>query len=336
MTELMRPSRLAVRRSPRLCFLALLTFVAGCAQPPPAPLRIGINAWPGYEFIYLAQEKGFYRDEGLEVRVVEFSSLADCRRAFERGQIDALGATVVEVLQASDQSDRTPQIIQIVDSSHGADVIIAQPGITNAEGLRGRKIGVELASVGVYVLARGLETIGLGLGDVTAVSMDQTSMEAAFRRGELDAMVTYPPFSIKLQRDRLANTLFSSAEIPGEVLDVIAADARVIGQRPRDIERLVRAYQKAIRYAQEHPAEAHSIMARREGITPQEFSASLTDGIRILPPTDQSLYLKADGKLSKVIDRTDRILRQAKQINGVDRRAQVISPTLVTTASPGP
>ncbi len=331
----MQHSRLVSRPKLRVWLLALLT-LAGCAQSPPAPFRVGINAWPGYEFIYLAQEKGFYRDEGLEARVIEFSSLADCRRAFERGQIDALGATVVEVLQASDQSDRTPQIIQIVDTSHGADVIIAQPGITNAAGLRGRKIGVELASVGVYVLARGLETIGLSLGDVTAVSMDQTSMEAAFRRHELDAMVTYPPFSIKLQRDRLADTLFSSAEIPGEVIDVIAADAEVIRHRPRDIERFVRAYQKAIRYARDHPAEAHAIMARREGITPEEFAASLTDGIRILAPADQAEYLRPNGRLSKVIDRTDRILRQSNQINGTDRRAHLVSPTLVTTASPGP
>ena len=82
----------------RWLVVAVLSLGVGCSPEKPTTLRVGINPWPGYEFLYLAQEKGFYRDAGLDVRLVEFSSLADTRRAYERGQINAIGTTVIEVL----------------------------------------------------------------------------------------------------------------------------------------------------------------------------------------------------------------------------------------------
>ena len=310
-----------LRHLPFLVAAAALAGTFGCTAEKPAPFRIGINAWPGYEFLYLAQEMGFYRKEGLEVRVVEFSSLSDARRAYERGQINVIAATVIEVLQIRDHSQRSLQIVQVIDFSSGADVILARPGLTNAAGLRGARIGVELASLGVYVLVRGLEQGGLGLADGKLVSMDQLSMEDAFRKGELDAVVTYPPTSIQLLRDTKANTVFSTADIPGEVVDVIAVEAELNTQRPGDVAKLLRAYHRAIAYARQNPAEAYRIMAEREGITPEEFHASLTDGIQLLSESDQADYFRPGGKLAAVIDASDRILRQSGQIKGPDRRS---------------
>lgn len=260
-----------LRHLPLLVAAAALSCTFGCAPEKPTAWRIGINPWPGYEFLYLAQEMGFYRDAGLDVRVVEFSSLADARRAYERGQINVIATTVIEVLQIREHSPRSPQIVQVVDYSNGADLILARPGLTNAASLRGARIGVELASLGVYVLVRGLEQGGLGLADVQPVSMDQLSMGDAFRKGELDAVVTYPPASIQLLRDTKASTVFTTAEIPGEVLDVIAVEAELNTRRPGDVARLLRAYHRAIAYARQHPAEAYRIMAGRQGITPEEF-----------------------------------------------------------------
>jgi NitT/TauT family transport system substrate-binding protein len=310
--------------------LALATLLLpGCSRPPAAALRIGINAWPGHEFLYLAQEKGFYRAEGVEVQIIEFSSLSDCRRAYERGQVDAMAATMVEVLQAREQSTRSPQVVRVVDYSNGADVILARPGINSCAELKGKRIGVELASLGVYVLARGLEMGGLSLADVETVSMDQMAMEEAMRKGELDAIVTYPPASVKLLRDTPAITVFSTADIPGEVVDVIAVEAGINAQRPEDVAKLLRAFDRAISYTAQNPTDAHRIMAKREGITPEEFAEALTKGVKLLTVADQEAYLTPGGKISAVIDASDRILRQSGQIKGADRRGDAATATFV-------
>lgn len=316
-----------------LVALAAVLLSLGCTPQPAASLRLGINPWPGFEFLYLAQEKGFYRDEGLDLRLVEFNSLSDARRAYERGQINVITATVIEVLQIRDDSARSPQIVQVVDYSNGADVILARPGITHVAGLRGARIGLELGSLGVYLLARALEQNGLLLDDVKLVSMDQLTMEDALRKGELDAIVSYPPTSTKLQRGSQTNTVFSSARIPGEVLDVIAVEADINRQRPGDVAKLLSAYHRAIAYAREHPVEAYRIMAERENLTPEEFQATLTEGVRLLGVPDQVTYLRSGGKLASVIDATDLSLRQNGQIKGPDRHADIFTAAFAAGGS---
>lgn len=293
---------------------ALALVIGTSCSPSAPPLRIGINAWPGYEFLYLAQEKGFYRDEGVDIRILEFSSLSDARRAYERGQIDGLGTTVIDVLQIRDHSNRAPQIVQVVDYSDGADMVLARPGITSSATLRGKRIGVELGSLGVYILARCLEKHQLAPSDITLVSADQMSMEKEFLKGDLDAIVTYPPTSVKLLNGGKAHQFFTSAEIPGEVLDVIAVKARLTKFRAPDISKLLRAFHRAVEYSARNPADAYAIMSAREGLTSEEFATALRAGTRLVSAAQQSDYLGSDGKLLNIIETADRILRQNGQI----------------------
>lgn len=312
----------------------LLLLFAGCTGEPKPPLRVGINAWPGYEFLFLAQEKGFYRDDGVDVRILEFNSLSDARRAYERGQIDAFGTTVIEVLQAREFSKRSPQVVQIVDSSDGADMVITKPGITNAAGLRGKRVGVELGSLGVYILARCLEKHGLKLSDVTTISSDQMSMEKEFLEGTIDAIVTYPPTTIKLLKTPEAHSFFTTAEIPGEVVDVIAVEEEVVRQRGADVAKLIRAFHRAVDYSKQNPADAYKIMADREGLTPGDFAAALQDGIRLIPPSRQAEYFGASGTLARIIETSDRVLRLSGQIKGPDRRATIVNADFAVSDNP--
>lgn len=306
----------------------------GCRPEPSATLRVGINCWPTYEFFYLAQEKGWFREQGLDVRIVEFGSLSDARRAYERGQINVMGCTPIEVLQVRDRSARSPQVVQVLNYSAGADVILAQPGLTNVAGLRGAKVGVESTSLGAYVLAQALERNGLRLSDVVTVATDQTSLAEAFRRGELTALVTYPPTSLQLLRETRATRLFSTEEMPGEVLDVVAVEADLAARHPTAVAKLLAAFQRAVRHAAEHPAEAHALMARREGLTPEEFRRALTEGIVLVPAVEQWAFLGPGGRLEPLLEATDRVLRGTGQLRGPDRRAGCVNPTFFPPPTP--
>ncbi|QZA80463.1 ABC transporter substrate-binding protein [Deefgea piscis] len=292
----------------------------------PPTLRVGINAWPGYEFIYLAQELGLYKKIGIDVKLIEFNSLSDARRAFERGQIDALGTTVIEVLQSRENTDRSLQIVSVSDYSDGADLIIANKKIPDIKSLKGKTVGLELSSLGVYVLARALEKNGLTLNDLNLQSLNQQSLAEALQAGELDAIVTYPPTSIKLLANPDFHTLFDTKAISGEVLDVIAIDEQFIQQHPAAVKQFIAAFEAAYQYSLIHPDQAYAIMAAREGITADEFKHALNDGIKIISLAEQAAYFKNNGKLDEVILRTDKILRQNQQIKGSDQTKKIISP----------
>jgi NitT/TauT family transport system substrate-binding protein len=324
-----RLSRLRLAVLPAFALLGLLAGLAGCTRHEP--LRIGLNIWPGYEFIYLAQHLGYYKQEGVDVKIIDFSSLGEARRSFERGQIDGRGTTSVEVMLAGEASADPLKIVNVVDYSDGADVIITRPGFPDLASLKGRKVGVELGSICVYVLARGLEQNGMTLADVVPVSKDQASMEADLRAGLLDAVVTYPPTSMAILKDPAFQTVFSTKKTPREVIDVIAFGDKAITQRPKDVAAMLRAHNRAQDYYVTHKAEALQIMAKREGVSTEEFEQALTDGMRIVTAADQAAYLR-EGGIKTVIARTGQVLTQTKLLHQPKAAESYFSDRFVTAA----
>lgn len=283
-----------------LIFAIFLT--SGCQRQEPPTLRIAINAWPPGELLYLAREKGFFAEAGVNVEIVEFSSLTDSRRAYERGQVDALAATLVEVLAARDASGRDLRVCRIINFSDGADVLVARTDrVASLSDLRGRRVGVEPASVGLHLLTRALDRGGLGLGDLETVAKFQTTLPGALRSGELDAVVCHPPKSLSLISDPDFKVLFSSRELPGEIVDVYAFDADVIRRAPHALASFNQAMDRAFQELDRTPEDACRIMARRQRVDPATFAASLRDGISLVNPEQQRAYLGRNGGLAPVV-----------------------------------
>lgn len=294
---------------------ALSVTLAGCAKPDHVgPLTIGIDSWPGYEFARLAREKGYFAAEGVDVKLVEFPNLPDVRRAYERGQLDGMFSTVVEVLQAAGHDSRQPVISLVTDYSNGADAVLALPHLADVRALRDRRVGLEVGSLNIYLLARALDSVGLVLDDVTLVNLPQNELAAALKHREVDAVVTYPPESLNLERNFGMRRLFTSAQIPGEILDVLSFDATVLKARMEDVRAVLRAYDRAQQFAKAHPDEARRIMAAQEGVTVEEFTGMLDSGMKVLEAEDQLPYFAPDGPLRRAVDMCGRVLLAMRQL----------------------
>lgn len=306
------------RRRPWRFLLALGTVLTVAAvlaarswqllQPGQTELRIAINPWPGYEFAFLAQQLGYFEEEGVRVRLIELSSLGDARRAFERGQADGFFGTAVELVHAEQHSPRTPIPIMVVDVTEGADMILARTDITSVPDLRGRRIGVENGSLAVYVLARALELHDMDWSDIEAVHVPTFQAASLFINGEIDAAVTYPPMSHEIERTGSSRRIFNSGEIPGEVLDLFAVCTSTSRDRRKEVAAFCRAFYRAQRFAAEHPETAHAMMAARQNVSVDEFVASITDGIRILGERDQAAYFGDAGQAATIVERVRVIL----------------------------
>ncbi len=297
----------------RVVPVAAVSFALGLSACSPSAqqseIRIGINAWPGYELVHLAAVKGFFGEEGLNVRLVEFDSLADAGRSYRVGQIDGLATTMVEVIMIRDDSERDLRVTRIFDVSDGADVIIAPRSIGSMADLRGLPIGVELQSLGTFMLGRALELNGMQFSDVKPVSSDQTTMEEILRAGDLSAVVTYPPVAVKLLENPNFHAIFSSAQIPGEVVDVLALDSSLLrGVRP-PAAAINRALDKAWAYYLANKEESIRIMAAREGITPAEFAETLSGGIHLYSPAESAAFFESGGNLQAIAETTAKYLR---------------------------
>lgn len=330
----MSPSFRHLRATSLLLISCAAALLVACSQPESLPIRIGMVNWPGYEYLYLAQEKGFFRDQGLNIRLVDMAALADSRRAFERGQIDGIACTTLEVLQIYENSRRSPKIVSVIDASEGADVVLAQPDIKHLAELRHKRIGVELGTIGVYTLARALEKAALKITDVELVSASQQSMGEMFQRRTIDAITTFPPTSVALTSADKAVQLFSSAEIPGEIIDVLAFDAGFLQKNSAAVTKILHAFQQALDYAAAHPDDANSIMGRHENISAEEFKAGLDSGIRLLHRRDQAAYLGSSNQLLRILKTTDQVMRETQQLKGASHAEHAIDPRFSVATVP--
>ena len=121
------------RRSRRRYGYAVWAFgvvvLAACSRGRPVPLRLGMSPWPGNEFLFLAAAKGFFAAEGVEVRLIESTSLGDVLSAFDRAEIDGMTGTLADVLESRDRTERAPRAFMALGTSSGTDVILARGGV---------------------------------------------------------------------------------------------------------------------------------------------------------------------------------------------------------------
>ncbi len=292
----------------------VLSSLSACSEAPPKPLRVGINPWPGYAALFIASEKGFFSEEGVDVELVELSSLSDVRRAFERGQVDGMASSLVEVIEVARQGEHWPVISVMADYSNGADVVLATKEIDDISSLKGRRVGVEAGSLNQFILARALAKGGLSLSDVEVVNLPQLAMPDAVALGEVDAVITYPPISTDVVDTGLVEEIFSTKDIPGEVADVVSFRRDIAARRASDIDAFARAWGRAVAFADENPAEAYQIIGRFIGMTPDELAASY-QVIEVIGLDRQAEFLRAQGPLSASLETIDAILRPTENRN---------------------
>ena len=259
----------------RLLVFFWMVALFGCQAPrPPEPLRIGYIDWPGYEILYLAQQKSFLKEERAPVLLKDFTSFSDLLKALQVGRLDGAAMSINEMLLA--RLGKEYRVVFVLDVSQGADGIVGQPQIRSMSDLKQKRIGVELKGLGGYVLTRALQKAGMEASDVTRVNMTATiEAYSAFSEKQVDAVVTFEPVLTRLATERRGNLLFTSREIPDEIINVLIFREDALQHRRRDCLKVLRAYLKAREFWKKEPDNAIAIMARRERVDPGYFRETL-------------------------------------------------------------
>jgi NitT/TauT family transport system substrate-binding protein len=243
---------------------------------------VGAVPWAGSEPLFLARERGLMPAEHL--RLVEFVDSADMIRAFRNGALDAVALTLEEALRL-EALGLEPRVVLVLDASHGADCVVARPEVKTLAELQGRRVALEHMALGLYVLGRALEGVGLRPEDVRRVPTRLDSHLEVYQRGEVDAVVTFEPNCQQLV-DAGAHVLFDSSRIPGEILDVLVVRKSYLAANPERIDVLLRGWFSALDYHGAHPDEAERLMAPRLGIHPRQLRQALA-GVRLLDARQQ-------------------------------------------------
>ena len=312
--------------------LALVAALASaCAAPARPVLLIALAASPSAEVLELAQERGLFAAEGVDVRLVEHTSSGDVLRAFERGQVEGMLTSVVEVLHARDTGARAPQVVLVTDGAGAAGSVLTREPLARGAALRGLRVAVEPRSLSFYVLLETLARSGLAPADVTLVQADAMAMPGLLADGSVDAVVGYPPWTQHILR-RGAGHALGEVQPRTSAVEVLAFERSVIRDRPRDVAAVLRAWDRALASLAADPQRSIAIMAERERLTVREFAALLAEA-QLLRSDAQDPWLTSGGALARAAERISRTLRDNGQMSHPDRSADPLAAR--AAAQPG-
>lgn len=319
----------AAQRTRLRPWLAVLTVIGsgalaiGLSMRRPREVKVAISSWPGYEYLYLAEQKDLARRFNIALRIEQFSSLQDQRRAYGNGDLDVIATTVPEAIAICQETPRRcPQLVLVLDESLGADRLVARQDIRRPEQLLGRRVGLEASVLGQYLLLRSFGDRPISLERMTLVYDGPQALVSGLQAGTLDAIVTYAPHDVPLRRDPRFHTLFSSAALPGQVVDVLAVDPGFARLHQDAVKALVRTWWAAHAEVRSHPGPSHAVMASRQGMTAREFRLT-EEGLRYPGPEQQRRLLASDGPLTQTIGRMSALMETAGRIHPKAPQPQV-------------
>jgi len=272
-----------------------LTAVFSINTQAKEPLKIGYSDWPGWVAWEVAIEKQWFKEAGVDVKFEWFDYLASMD-AYAAGQLDAVAMTNGDMLVTGSSGAKSVAII-INDFSNGNDMVVAKPGITKVEQLKGKKVGVEIGFVGHLLLLNALEKVGLSESDVTLVNVPTNETAQVLASGDVDAIVAWQPNSGQaLEQVAGSTAIYSSADEPGLIYDVLAVSPSSLASRKDEWKKIAQVWYKTVDYINDPKTQpdALKIMSARVGLKPAQY-APLLKGTKLVSLDEaKTIFKKSD------------------------------------------
>jgi aliphatic sulfonates family ABC transporter substrate-binding protein len=296
----------------------LVTLTSVGAHRHRGSIRFAYQNRIGSAMCVVAVEKGFFTEEGVEVKPFRFNSGPACAEVLYSGSADigTMGDTTALITVSRDNRFA-------IIASHGRGenrhrLVVRQDSlITTVEDLRGKTVGLKkgTSTYGGFLLF--LASKQIDPSSIRIFDMKPSEMPDALAAGSIDAFVASEP-TPSLAEVRGAREFATTGGLGNSYPILILAKSELLRERPQQVRQFLRAIRRAEDYIRDHPRETADILAEITGLSPEVvgqvmgrhvFSLSLDSAIvESLKKTAD--FLQEDGTIESTPD-----LQQA-----VDRR----------------
>lgn len=272
----------AYRNAPRMLLWALLlallfaltSGLSACQRPTPAPtrapLKVGVYYWPGMYWADIAIDQGWFKQAGIEVEAVDTN--ADYLASFQNvvaGRLDTQSFPLYDLILNNAKGADLVMVFSN-DYSNGADGIVGRAGINGLAKLKGKRVGVGKNTYQEFILAVVLQREGLSVADLTLVELPGEKAAAEMTKGTADAFVTWEPIITQALTQAHGHKLFDTSQIAGLCPYGYVFRRQLIEQRPDDVQKFVKVWQRTTEFMRQQPDDAYAIVARVNHKTVEE------------------------------------------------------------------
>jgi len=271
------------------CWLLFACQSSAPLQVKNPPLKVSCITFVGYRPGIIAEEKGFFKAQGIDVELSYVDYLQLQQADFSAGKYDGIGLTLGDFMILS-ATNPDMQAVMVVDESTGADVVVAQSNIKTIPNLKGKKLGANLGGFSEVFVTEMLKISKLTSDDVRLVKVDGLEVPDRLQNNAIQAGHTWEPHlseSLKLG----AHILFTSQQTPGLILDLIAFRGEVIRDRPEDIRAFVRGWLQALSYWEANTPEGNELVSKALNIPSNTISL---EGIDLTDFAENQKFFQSD------------------------------------------
>ncbi|BBC73944.1 lipid kinase [Altererythrobacter sp. B11] len=276
-----------IRGAGKVSLIAGALLLASCSsstsEAPEArtQFNIGWSIYAGWMPWPYAQQAGIVKKwadkYGVEINFVQVNDYVESVNQYTAGKLDGVTVANMDALTIPAAGGKDTSAIIVGDYSNGNDGILLK-GADSLSAIKGRQVYLVELSVSHYLLARGLESIKLPLSAVSTVNTADADIVGAFTSPQVTAAVAWNPQLTTMKATPGAKEVFSSADIPGEILDLLVVDTATLKANPNLGKALAGIWYETMALMQRQDAEgkaARAAMAKLAGTTPDMFESQL-------------------------------------------------------------
>lgn len=319
---------------------AASVLLPGSADAQLKKLVVFAQPIPLWDSVWMAEAKGYYKAEGLDVQFRMFPSGTTSLQTFRTGEGDINFGGDLPGVQYWLNSDENYRVVAVLERDSKGYFVTASKNIRKPQDLKGKTIATRVGSTGSYFISEYLTKNGMSANDVTIKNLDTQVMPTALCHGDIDAFFIFAPYgerAIEICPDKVYN--ISTAE--GYIRGYAVAAARPGWLKDKDNEdklaRFLRATLKGSREAAKDLPGVVKVMKDKFGLSEGATKSQWDINERVIgiDPTFYQDYcnlfawMKKEGTLTKAVPFKDFV--SGDGLRAVDRSRFTSPPERCTT-----
>lgn len=246
---------------------AIAAVILAVATPAAAAEKMTVLLdWfvnPDHAPLYVAQERGYFRDAGLEVSFKAPADPNDPPKLVAAGKADLAVSYQPQLHVQVDRGLPLVRVATLVATPLNSLVVLRDSGIRTIAGLKGKTVGFSIGGFEDALLRAMLEKNGLRLSDIKLVNVN-FSLSPALVSGKVDAVIgAFRNFELNqldiLKRPGLAFYVEEEGVPAYDELIMVANSKDVSGPHMR---KFVGAIERGVQYLVNHPDESWNLFIK--------------------------------------------------------------------------
>jgi len=265
--------------------LAMLALTSGHAPARAAdPVKLdfaGSVTWFGQVPIMVAVDKGYFKDQGIDVTIQVILSSGDRIMALTAGSVAFSNLGRIAAINEMAKGNQSFYFFANVDDSPGNEGCWARPGFASLTDLKGKKVA---ANTSAEITLNGLlRAASMSVKDIDYVNLPPNEMAGALSKGDVDAACVWQPLLDGLKKaapegkllgtDKDTDTYkkFGTMASP----DIVIISKKLVDEQPELAAKLALAMFKGSDFAIKNPEEAAKTVAHYFKMTPEDTLAGM-------------------------------------------------------------